>query len=221
MRPGRPQPTQPGLTPFPDTCLVSVGSSELCEDPTVANDGKPLQVVDATVRALVSSAAADAGVDVEAKPSRDMARAARAAAAFSALNSALSSPRAGKRKVCAFFVRGCCRFGEYCRNSHELDQPETVEVTQEVNGQGHEEEGTAVIEAVAEAEGEKKKRDLGKDTAAKDAAALDEAEKAQASKTVNIFSRRNRRHGACPKCVTLLACCNKRPSLEVRCPVLV
>lgn len=136
--------------------------------------GKPPAKVGATDNALPSSAPDEAGV--KTKPASDQARAARAAVAIASfLNTSLSSPRAGERKVCSFFLRGCCRFGDNCRNSHKVDLVENASDFVENTVGGEVKVGRANLTEAKRGAGDEKE-----DLAPKEAA-LDEVERIQVS----------------------------------------
>lgn len=92
--------------------------------------------------------------------------AAVASAGSGAAGTSVPAPPAGKGRPCSFFVRGCCRFGDACKHSHDAEQW--------VEGGEGEEEGRE-DDRFEEEEG------LGKgdrELAAKEAA-LDEVERTQ------------------------------------------
>lgn len=147
---------------------ISVGNPET----SVTDKGKPPTQEGAAVNALSVSAAAEEGGKI--KPASDEARAARSAVAIASfLNTSLSSPRAGERKVCSFFLRGCCRFGDSCRNSHHVDLEENAS---DFGGKtkGDEVGREALTDALEGGEGDKNVLTT-KETA------LDEAERIQVS----------------------------------------
>lgn len=86
------------------------------------------------------------------------------------VNTELLAQRTGKRAPCTFYVRGCCRFGDGCRHSHDVKQW----------GSGDSEEEERVFDEIEghTEHGEKEEEGCEDDFSAKEAA-LDEEERIQ------------------------------------------